>query len=105
MIPDPIVEEIREIRKVHAAKYGNDLDRIVEALREDERASSHVFVNPGPKLLVPGKYPRSRVSMVQTTRGRVKTPETVREPTSHYGRWFPFPKLRAEDVFIMWKEW
>lgn len=55
MFPDPIVEEIREIRKAHAAKYGNDLDRIVEALREDERASSHVFVNPGPKLLVPGK--------------------------------------------------
>lgn len=55
MFPDPIVEEIHEIRKAHAAKYGNDLDRIVEALREDERASSYVFVNPGPKLLVSGK--------------------------------------------------
>ena len=51
MNPDPIVEEIREIRKAHAAKYGNDLDRIVEALREDERASTRVFLNPGPRLL------------------------------------------------------
>lgn len=51
MFPDPIVEEIRQIRKAHAAKYDNDLDRIVEALREEERASSHVFLNPGPRLL------------------------------------------------------
>lgn len=51
MIPDPIVEEIREIRNAHAVKYGNDLDRIVEALLEDERASSHVFVNLGPRRI------------------------------------------------------
>lgn len=51
MFPDPIVEEIRQIRKAHAAKYDNDLDKIVEALREDQRASSRVFLNPGPKLL------------------------------------------------------
>jgi len=51
MLPDPIVEEIRLIRKAHAEKYENDLDRIVEALREEERASPHVFLNPGPKKL------------------------------------------------------
>ncbi len=43
--------------------------------------------------------------MVQTTSGRAITPETVREPTSHYGRWFPFPKLRAGNAFNTWKEW
>lgn len=51
MIPAPIVEEIREIRKAHAAKYGNDLDRIVEAFCEDERAFTRVFLNPGQRLL------------------------------------------------------
>ncbi len=34
MIEDPIVAEIRRHRKEHAAKYGNDLKRIVEALRK-----------------------------------------------------------------------
>lgn len=49
MIPDPIIEEIREIRKAHAAKYDNDLDRIVEALREKERLSTRPVLNPGPR--------------------------------------------------------
>ena len=52
MIEDPIVEEIRCYRKKHAALYGNDLKRIVEALREKEKISKHVFLNPGPKLLL-----------------------------------------------------
>ena len=51
MIDDPIVEEIRRFRREHAAKYGNDLQRIVEALREKERLSDRVRLNPGPKLL------------------------------------------------------
>lgn len=50
MITDPIVEEVRRYRKEHAARYGNDLNRIVEALREQERHSKHEFVNPGPKI-------------------------------------------------------
>lgn len=49
MIPDPIVEEIREIRKAHAAKYVNDLERIVEALREFERTSGREYVNLDPR--------------------------------------------------------
>jgi hypothetical protein len=52
MIDDPIVEEIRRHRKEHAAQYGNDLNRIVAALREKERESKHVLLNPGPKLLL-----------------------------------------------------
>ena len=51
MIDDPIVEEIRRFRKEHAAKYGNNLQLIVEALREKERLSDRVRLNPGPKLL------------------------------------------------------
>ena len=52
MINDPIVEEIRSYRKKHAEQYGNDLGRIVEALRQKERNSKHVLLNPGPKLLM-----------------------------------------------------
>ena len=51
MIDDPIVDEIQYYRKKHAAKYGNDLKRIVYALREKEKKSKHILLNPGPKLL------------------------------------------------------
>mgnify|MGYP001209393645 CR=1 FL=1 len=51
MHPDPIVEEIRRIRREHAAKYENDLDRIVEALREKERLSTRPVLNPGPRRI------------------------------------------------------
>ncbi len=51
MIDDPIVEEIRRFRREHAARYGNNLQRIVEALREKERLSDRVRLNPGPKRL------------------------------------------------------
>jgi hypothetical protein len=52
MINDPIVEEVRRYRQEHAALYGNDLSRIVEALRNKEQVSNHVKLNPGPKLLL-----------------------------------------------------
>jgi hypothetical protein len=51
MIDDPIIEEIRRFRKEHAAEYGNNLQRIVEALWEKERRSDRVRLNPGPKRL------------------------------------------------------
>ena len=52
MINDPIVDEVRRYRKEHAAKHGNDLCRIVEALRQKEHESNHIKLNPGPKLLL-----------------------------------------------------
>ena len=52
MIEDPIVEEIRKHRKKHAAKYGNDLQCIVKALREKEKKSQRKILNPGPKFLL-----------------------------------------------------
>ena len=50
MIKDPIVEEIRQHRKEHAAEHGNDLKLIVAALRKRERASKRKLLNPGSKL-------------------------------------------------------
>ncbi len=52
MIEDPIVAEVRRHRKEHAAEHGNDLKRIVEALRKRERESKCNLLNPGPKLLL-----------------------------------------------------
>lgn len=49
MTEDPIVAEIRQYRKALAAKHGNDLRRIVEALRKRERESDRKVLNPGPK--------------------------------------------------------
>jgi hypothetical protein len=51
MTNDPIVEEIRRYRMEHSARYGNNLIRIVEALREKENESTHTQLNPGPKFL------------------------------------------------------
>ncbi len=50
MIEDPIVAEVRRHRKEHAAEHGNDLKRIVEAIRKRERESKRNLLNPGPKL-------------------------------------------------------
>ena len=52
MMNDPIVEEIRRYRKELSADYGNDLTRMVEALRKKEFESTRVQLNPGPKLLL-----------------------------------------------------
>ncbi len=49
MTEDPIVAEIRQHRKAIAAKHGNDVKRIAEALRKRERESEREVLNPGPK--------------------------------------------------------
>lgn len=49
MVYDPIVEELRQYRKEHAARYGNDLKRIVEAYQEMERTSGREYVNFEPR--------------------------------------------------------
>lgn len=55
MYEDPIVEEIQRFRKEHAAKYGNDIHRICEALREKQGKSGRKVVNFGPKKLLDRK--------------------------------------------------
>ena len=48
---DPIVDEIHRYRRAHAAKYDNNIDKIVEAYQELERISGRKFVDFGPKRL------------------------------------------------------
>ena len=48
---DPIVEEMRAHGREFAAKHGNDLRRICEALRELEALSGRKVVRREPKRL------------------------------------------------------
>ncbi len=50
MIRDPIVEEIRQYRQEHSAKYGYDLKKICEALRSRQSESKKKVVSRGPRL-------------------------------------------------------
>ena len=52
MIEDPIVAEIRRYRAEHTEKYGHDLGRICEVLREAEAKSSRTVVRRKPRLLL-----------------------------------------------------
>jgi len=51
MCHDPIVEEMRAHGREFAAKHGNDLRRICEALRELETVSGRKVVHREPKRL------------------------------------------------------
>lgn len=59
VIDDPIVEEIHRNRKEHAARYGNDSNRSVEALREFERTSGREYVNFEPRRIPVKQAPES----------------------------------------------
>ncbi len=50
MREDPIVAEIRKCRAEHAEKYGHDLDRICEALRDRQAKSQRKVVTRSPRL-------------------------------------------------------
>jgi hypothetical protein len=52
MHEDPIVAEIRKFRAEHAEKYGHDLDRICNALREQQAKSKRKVVTRSPRLLL-----------------------------------------------------
>ena len=49
MKSDPIVEEIREIRKKHAARFDYDLKAICQDLKSKEETCGHVVVSFPPK--------------------------------------------------------
>ncbi len=51
MLDDPIVEDIRRVRRAHASQFDNDLPAIVADLRRLERESGRRYVNFPPRLL------------------------------------------------------
>lgn len=50
MKEDLIIEEIRELRKLHAARFNYDLRAICADLREKEKDYEHRIVSLPPKL-------------------------------------------------------
>ncbi len=46
---DEIVEEVRAIRKAHAARFGYDLDAIFQDLKAQERQSQRQIVTLSPR--------------------------------------------------------
>ncbi len=51
MKKDPIVEEVRQIRDAHAAKFNYDLKAICKDLKAKETDCDHALVSFPPKLL------------------------------------------------------
>jgi len=51
---DPLVEEMREHGREFAAKHGNDIGRMCEALRKLKSTSGRKIVHLGPKRLPQG---------------------------------------------------
>ena len=51
MFDDPIVEEIRRVRRAHAGQFDNDISAIVGDLRRLERESGRQHVNFPPRRL------------------------------------------------------
>ena len=49
MWKDEIVEEVRRIRHEHAARFGNDLEKIAADLKEKERKSGRKVVSLPPR--------------------------------------------------------
>jgi hypothetical protein len=50
MFDDPIVEEIRRVRRAHASQFGNDISAIAADIRRLERESGRQHVNFPPRL-------------------------------------------------------
>ena len=46
MLDDPIVNEIRQIRRAYAARFNNDVHAICQDLRRQERESDREFRTP-----------------------------------------------------------
>ncbi len=51
MRDDPIVAEVRRIRQEHAARFGYDLDLIVQDLKAQEKASGRQYIRLPPRRL------------------------------------------------------
>ncbi|OKH36321.1 hypothetical protein NIES2101_37060 [Calothrix sp. HK-06] len=51
MKEDPIIEEIRQVREAHAAKFNYDFWAIYKDIKESEKKSKRTYVSYPPKLI------------------------------------------------------
>ena len=52
---DPIVEEVRRARAAYGAKFGHDLDRIVDDLRRRQEQGEFQVVRRRPRRAMKGR--------------------------------------------------
>jgi hypothetical protein len=52
---DPIVEEVRRVRDIHAARFNYDLDAIFRDIKQEEKKSGHKFVAGASRPVVPSQ--------------------------------------------------
>jgi hypothetical protein len=52
---DPIVDEVRQVRDSHAARFNYDLDAIFRDIKEQEKRSGRKFISIPPHRLEPNK--------------------------------------------------
>lgn len=52
---DPIVEEVRQVRDAHAARFNYDLDAIFQDIKEREKKSGLVFIDGVARQPMPNK--------------------------------------------------
>jgi len=57
MINDPVLEEIWRIKDEQAARYGYDVRKLAEALKEEEKKGGRKVVTLEPQRLPPGGNP------------------------------------------------
>jgi len=65
MFEDPIVEEVRRVRRAHAATFNNDLAAIVADIRRLQRESGRQYVSFPPRVVK--RQPRGEPSPPATT--------------------------------------
>ena len=46
MTEDAVIEEVRRVKKEHAAQYGYDVDAMVRALQEQQKHEKREIVSP-----------------------------------------------------------
>ena len=75
MRDDPIVDEIRQIRRLHTDRFQGDLHAICEDLKRQERESGRRIVTYPPR-------PVPRPPAAQPVPGSSETDQTVQDLTS-----------------------
>ena len=60
MWADPIVEEGRKVREVHAAQFNYDLEAIYRDLKREEKESGRTFVSYPPRRVKPREKARAK---------------------------------------------
>jgi hypothetical protein len=69
---DPIVDEVRKVRDVHASRFNYDLDAIFRNIKEREKKSGRTFVSFPPRKLEPNQALHATGAAISAAHGEVQ---------------------------------